>query len=370
MTISNSILASLINFVEKGHMPDSLVRLGIRRLCRQRLRELQEQGDAASALDAFADLMRRGPVAPVPEKANEQHYEVPPQFFQRALGDHLKYSCCFWNNETHDLSMAEREALRQSVEHAGLEDGMDILELGCGWGSLSLYMAEQFPNASITAVSNSAPQRRFIEARARERGLDNLRVITADMNDFNTDLQFDRVVSVEMFEHMRNYEELLQRVGRWLKPEGRLFVHIFCHNEYPYTFETDGAANWMGRYFFTGGIMPSINVFSRFTSHVELEKSWTWDGTHYEKTSNAWLDNMDQHREEIMTLFADTYGADQATCWFNRWRVFFMACAELFGYEQGRQWCVGHYLLKKSAASLQSTEDADELMTTQQRGVA
>ena len=337
-----SVWSAALTAAEQRYVPDSCIRWGIRRLCAERLREQSSGGPTAQE---FAKMMRSGPVAPVPEKANQQHYEVPPEFFQSVLGDRLKYSCCEWGPRTKDLDQAEEAALARTCERAELENGQEILELGCGWGSLSLWMAEQFPGSKILAVSNSAPQRWVIEGRAVARGLSNLEVLTCDMNEFSTDRKFDRVVSVEMFEHMRNYELLLERIARWLKPDGRLFVHIFCHERYGYLFETNGSADWMAEHFFTGGIMPNFEVFEQFQKDMQTSKCWKWSGTHYEKTANAWLAKMDAKKEELTPVFESTYGKDDSQMWFQRWRIFFMACAELWGYDNGREWFVGHYLL-------------------------
>ena len=267
-----------------------------------------------------------GPIAPLPEKANEQHYELPPEFFTAVLGPHRKYSSCFWRTETASLAEAEAAALDITCERADLSDGQDILELGCDWGSLSLWMAERFRNSRITAVSNSAPQRRFIEAEAAARGLTNLRVITADMNEFASAAnRFDRIVSVEMFEHMRNYERLLERIASWLRPSGKLFVHHFCHRQFAYPFETDGDANWMGRHFFTGGLMPSEHLLRHFNRHLTIVGQWRWDGTHYQRTSEAWLANLDARRRDVLPILEATYGRDSSRRWFHRWRMFFLA---------------------------------------------
>ncbi|MEZ5364272.1 MAG: cyclopropane-fatty-acyl-phospholipid synthase family protein [Bryobacterales bacterium] len=335
-----------MNLAERGIAPDAAIRFGIRTLCAQRLEEEQARGESSAA---FAERMRGGPVAPVPEKANEQHYEAPPELFRLALGPRLKYSCCLWNDGVQTLAEAEEQALAETCRRAELVDGQSILELGCGWGSLSLWMAEKYPNSRITSVSNSSLQRGFIEERALERGLENLRVVTADMNDFSTEDRFDRVVSVEMFEHMRNYEELLRRISVWLRPEGKLFVHIFCHRRYGYAFETTGATEWLGRNFFTGGIMPSVDVFTHFQREMRQSRSWTWSGTHYQKTAESWLANMDRRKTEILPVLAKTYGAGEAERTFQRWRIFFMACAELWGYANGKEWLVGHYLLERSS---------------------
>lgn len=338
-----------IEAVERGLVPDVLVRAGIRRLLAQRLKN-EESGsceEQADAVQRFIELSKQGPVAYLPEKANEQHYEVPAAFFEATLGRYLKYSCCCWDSAVRTLDDAEARALTVTCERAGLRDGQSILELGCGWGSLSLWMAEKYPGSQITSVSNSASQREFILSKAADRGLTNLQVVTADMNDFATDETFDRVVSIEMFEHMRNYELLLSRVSGWLKPGGWLFVHIFCHRQTPYVFETEGAANWMGRYFFSGGTMPSDGLFYHYQSDLRLIRQWRWDGRHYERTSNAWLDRQDSARGRLMPVLEETYGKADARRWFMRWRMFFMSCAELFGYRNGQEWWVSHYLFEK-----------------------
>ena len=331
--------------VEHGRVPDTVVRAGIRRLLRQRLVEGLSGGCEAQQerLQSFIEECRQSTVALVPEKANEQHYEVPAEFFARVLGKHLKYSCCHWPDGVTSLDDAESAALNETCRRADIADGQRVLDLGCGWGSFSLYAAENFPKAEFTAVSNSAPQRKFIESVIAERGLVNLHVLTADMNSFDAPATFDRVVSVEMFEHMRNHEELLRRIRGWLNPGGKLFVHIFCHRQLAYPFETEGAGNWMGRYFFSGGMMPSDDLLVRYQHVLPLERQWRWSGTHYEKTCNAWLAKMDAQRDDILQLFREAYGPSDAKMWFMRWRMFFMACAELFAYEKGQQWWVSHY---------------------------
>ena len=354
--IMSRTTAKAINWVEQGYVPDSVIRHSIRRLLKARLAGLQLDDCEAAALAEhdFVAHMDAAPIALVPEKANEQHYEVPAAFFGLCLGEHRKYSCCYWPEGTDDLDTAEARALAETCEHAGLQDGMDILELGCGWGSLTLWMARSYPASRITAVSNSASQRAYIETTAREAGLSNVDVITCDMNDFEPDGQYDRVVSVEMFEHMRNYRRLFARIDRWLRPGGRFFMHIFCHRSAPYEFVDKGASDWMSRYFFTGGIMPSDNLPLHFQDRLTLARRWRWDGTHYERTSNAWLDTMDANRDRIMPILEQTYGADDAPRWWMRWRMFYMACAELFGYDGGQQWWVSHYLFDKASDANES----------------
>jgi cyclopropane-fatty-acyl-phospholipid synthase len=324
----------VVELAERGLVPLLGLRLGVRRLLSDRLREAESGMTTAE----FAQTLGESRVALETEKANEQHYEVPPEFFELVLGPHLKYSSALWPEGTRDLGEAESRMLDVTCERAALKDGQDILELGCGWGSLTLHMARAYPNSRITAVSNSAPQRHYIESRAPS----NVQVVTADMTAFDPDAQFDRVVSVEMFEHMRNYAELLRRIRGWLRPDGRLFVHVFCHQRFAYPFETQGADNWMGRYFFTGGIMPSRDLLPLFNRDMELEEQWTVDGRHYSETARAWRENLELRRSEVMRVFVDIYGAD-AGRWYHRWRLFFLACEELFGYRDGTEWMVGHY---------------------------
>ncbi len=344
------MLDTAIDLMERGYVPDWLTRIGIRRLLAERLRAEDAGDDQAreAALVRLEEELRASPIALHTGAANEQHYEVPAGFFQKVLGPRLKYSSCWWPEEVRDLETAEAAMLALSCKRAELSfDHQDILELGCGWGSLTLWMAEFYPDSRIVAVSNSNSQREFIEAQCQSRGFDHVQVITADMNDFSIDRRFDRVVSVEMFEHMRNYQALMGRIHAWLKPDGKLFVHIFTHRQLAYPFETEGDDDWMGRYFFTGGLMPSRDLLPRFRGDLKLEEQWHFDGRHYQRTLETWLVNQDRHRDEIMALFRETYGPKQADRWFQRWRVFFMACAELFGYRHGEEWGVSHYRFGK-----------------------
>ena len=340
-----------MSLVEKGLLPDAVIRHGIRRLLAQRLVE-EDKGDPQAQQAHFMKLvesLRQSPVAIETAAANQQHYEVPAVFYQKVLGKHLKYSSCYFQPGITSLDEAEAEMLRITTERAQLRNGERILELGCGWGSLSLYMAAKYPDSRITGVSNSNSQREFIMAQAKLRGLNNLNIITCDANvlEFPEGTQFDRAVSVEMFEHMRNYQTLLKRISSWLKPGGTLFVHIFTHKEYAYPFEVRDDTDWMAKYFFTGGIMPSDDLLLYFQDDLKLRKHWQVNGQHYQKTAEAWLANMDAHREQIMPVFIQTYGASQALKWWNYWRVFFMSCAELWGYNQGREWLVSHYLFER-----------------------
>ncbi len=343
------MIKNLIDLAESGIMPDFFIRSGIRRMQKERI--LWSQSRSISEVEAhhqdWIEKMKKSSIAYVPEKANEQHYEVPPLFFENVLGKHLKYSSGYWPAGVSTLDDSEYEMLKISSERAELVDGQSILELGCGWGSLTLFMAEKYQKSSITAVSNSRDQRKFIEQQCKERDLDNVHVITADMNDFSIDSSFDRVVSIEMFEHMRNYELLLNKISGWLKPGGKLFIHIFTHKTLVYPFTEEGEGDWMGRNFFSGGIMPSHQLLLYFQNDLKIESTWRFSGTHYERTSLAWLNKMDSQKNEITEIFYKAYGKDQTPVWFQRWRIFFMACEVLFGYENGREWGVSHYRFVK-----------------------
>ncbi len=336
-----------IAWAERGWLPDVLVRWGIRRMLKTRLQ--QELGsdceDRHERQQRFLASMQTNPVAIVPEKANEQHYEIPARFYELVLGTHRKYSSCHWPTGIRTLDDAEAAMLKLTCERAEITDGQDILELGCGWGSLTLWMARHFPNSSITAVSNSASQGAFIRQQCQQRGLGNVTVITADMNTFAPDGTFDRVVSVEMFEHMRNLSELLERIASWLRDDGKLFVHIFTHTSCTYPFETSGRDDWMGTYFFSGGMMPSDHLLLYMQDAVRLDRHWCVNGQHYEKTANAWLANITEREAEVLDVLRETYGSSEAKRWYHRWRIFFMACAELWGFKHGNEWRVGHYLM-------------------------
>jgi cyclopropane-fatty-acyl-phospholipid synthase len=337
------------NFLEKDQIPDYLIRTRIRQLLKQRLYDENKGGVEAQQahLMSFIENLKASPIAVNTADANEQHYEVPTPFYQYCLGKNLKYSSGYWKPGVTDIDTSETDMLDLTCERAELRDGQQVLELGCGWGSLSLFMAAKFPKSIFTVVSNSRTQKEFIDSEAVKRNINNLTVVTADMNTFSIDRQFDRVVSVEMFEHMRNYQLLMEKVASFLKSEGKLFIHIFTHKEYTYLFEVKDETDWMSKYFFTGGVMPSDDLMFYFNDHLHVKKHWHVSGSHYGKTSEAWLSNMDKHKVEIMPLFEQTYGKEDATKWWVYWRIFYMSCAELWNYNDGNEWIVSHYLFHK-----------------------
>jgi cyclopropane-fatty-acyl-phospholipid synthase len=342
-------MSILIDLAESRRFPDLFVKLGIRHLVGQRLQ--QEHADdvewQAERYQRLVDELRSSRIALDTERANEQHYELPAQFFAAVLGRHLKYSSCYWERGAADLDEAEVDMLELYVERADIRDGQKVLDLGCGWGSFTLWAAERFPASHFTAVSNARGQREFIEQTARRRRLANVTVMTADVNELQFDARFDRVISVEMFEHVRNYALLLNRISSWLKADGKLFVHIFCHQNLLYPFETTGDGNWMGRHFFTGGLMPAADTLLHFQDDLRIERRWRLSGTNYQKTARAWLNNMDLERAAVDAAMESAYGHAEAPRWRQRWRMFFMACEEMFGFRHGQEWLVCHYLFGK-----------------------
>lgn len=335
-----------INLAEQGWLPDPILRTGVRRLVNQRL--VEERTQPVEAKASMIASLAESPIALSTAEANDQHYEVPTEFFQAALGPHLKYSASIFPEDDTSLAEAERFTLEGYADKLDLASGMRVLDLGCGWGSFSLWLAQQRPDLEIVAVSNSRTQKNFIESRAQLALLDNLTVLTADINHLELEPDsFDRAISVEMFEHVRNYRTLLSRISHWLKPEAYLLVHIFCHKTFVYPFKTEGDDNWMGKYFFTDGLMPSVDTLSHFQEHLSIDKQWLYSGHHYRRTARAWLQNMDVASDQVWACFEQTYGKD-AKIWFHRWRMFFIACEEMFGYADGEEWQVAHYRFKNT----------------------
>lgn len=337
-----SQVAAVLQMFEGAPVPDFARRAAIDWMVGRACRRLSR--NAVAAETSFVRAMAGLEVAQHTDVANTQHYELPAVFFKLILGPQMKYSCCYHDSDTDDLGVAEEQALQRTVENAGLSDGQSILELGCGWGSLSLWMARKFPHARIVSISNSASQRRFIDVQARVGGLTNLEVVTADMNAFATDERFDRIVSVEMFEHMSNWRELLARARTWLNPDGRLFIHVFSHRLAPYRFDPRDKSDWISQHFFTGGIMPSHGLIRRLDDHFEVEAEWRWNGEQYARTARAWLANYDANADEISRILRAVYGS-AASLWARRWRLFFLATERLFGHKAGQEWGVSHYRL-------------------------
>lgn len=329
-------------------LPDAVIRIAVRTLLRGTLKQQKEIAEKYSDnyINHFLDSLVDEKLAIETDKANEQHYEVPSLFYQKVLGKHLKYSSGLWANEKDTLDSSEKNMLDLYVHRAQIEDGQEILDMGCGWGSLSLYLAERFPKSNVTGISNSATQREFIEKECEKRGLNNLTIRTVDVNDFTSDTLFDRIVSVEMFEHVRNYTSLFKKLKQLLKDDGMMFIHVFAHFKYAYLFDSSSKKSWMSRTFFSGGTMPSENLLPSAAKDFTMDQHWIVSGVHYQKTLEAWLKKMDQQKESIIPIFKETYGDDYKKMWIY-WRVFFMSCAETFGFDKGNQWRVSHYLFKK-----------------------
>jgi len=348
----------LIELAEQGRLPDSIVRYGIRRLCKKRLKDefIDHPEYQQDRYQKLIEELRTSPIAIETEAANTQHYEVATDFYLASLGKRLKYSCAYYPDTNTTLDQAEEEMLALYSKRAELDNDQRILELGCGWGSLTLWMAEKYPRSKITAISNSSTQKSYIDHLCRESGFDNVTVITADVNNLELEsAQFDRVISIEMFEHMRNYRQLFERISNWLTSDGKLFIHIFAHRNVMYPFDVKSEQDWMSKYFFTGGLMPSIDTLLHFQEQLKIESRWLINGQHYQKTCNHWLEKTDKNKERIIDAFKENYTEKEAKLWFHRWRIFYMSCAELFGLDNGKQWLVAHYLFSNSRLNTQKS---------------
>jgi len=338
----------LYNLAAGSFIPDWLIRMIIRSMLSQTLhsRKIEDPEKQLKSRMDFIQELKDSPIAIHTENANDQHYEVPTAFFKEVLGPHMKYSSAFFANNENDLGRAEEQMLDLTCKRAELKPGQTILELGCGWGSLTFFMAEKYPYCKITAITNSASQREYIESECTRRGLKNIKVVKCNIEDYTTTEKFDRVVSIEMFEHMKNYESLLSRISDWLVPKGKLFVHIFTHKDLQYHFEDVDGSDWLTRNFFAGGTMPSDSLLLYFQGKLHVTGHWRINGTHYKRTADAWLHNMKKHRKTISSILSKTYGANNAKLRYFYWRLFFLSCAELWGYKQGTEWMVSHYLFE------------------------
>ena len=334
--------------IGSGFLPDLLIRLGVRYLVRKRLKQSYsvDPETRQEKLKEFISALEKQPIAVNTKEANSQHYELPARFFEMVLGQHLKYSCSYFRSKRDTLDDAELNMLDLYVQRSQIRNGDRVLELGCGWGSLTLHLARNFPDCKIIALSNSKTQKDFIGQKMKTENIRNVEIIVEDINDFNIDKKFDRIVSIEMFEHVRNYKKLFKKIYNFLKKDGLLFIHIFSHKEIAYPFEAKDRSDWMSKYFFTGGTMPSSYLLTYFMHPFRVKDHWMVSGKQYYYTSCKWLDNMDKHRSEIIDLFKMVYGQDHKL-WYQYWRIFFIAVAGLFGYGDGDQWLINHYLLEK-----------------------
>ncbi|HNB21198.1 MAG TPA: cyclopropane-fatty-acyl-phospholipid synthase family protein [Candidatus Melainabacteria bacterium] len=350
-------------------VPEWIIRAGIRNMLGQKIRtetkpntELQKK-----AILDFVNELKSSPIAIHTDAANRQHYEVPARFFELVLGPRLKYSSALWLQDTEDLAQAEINMLETYCRRADLKDGQTVMDLGCGWGSLSLYLAEKFPSSNIVAISNSSTQKQFIDSQLQKRGLKNVTVVTANIANYDTELEFDRIVSVEMFEHLKNYRAMFAKVSRWLRPDGKLFIHIFTHKHFAYHYEDKDGTDWLTRNFFEGGTMPSEDLFLYFQEDVRILEQWSVPGIHYQKTAEAWLKTMKGKRKEVMEIMAQTYGEKDALQWWSFWKLFFLACAELWGYKNGTEWTVSHYLFERQRKDQPIERDASRYRLLEQR---